>query len=45
MLQHVPHRRIEVEVVGRAVELLFGNFEWIEFFLVRPLGRHMFRSW
>jgi hypothetical protein len=40
ILQDVPHGEIEIEVIGRTVELLFRNFEWIEFFLKRLLGRH-----
>src|SRR5689334_7758014 len=45
ILQHMPHRGFEVQVVSRAIELLFGNFEGIELFLESLLSRHAFSSW
>ena len=44
ILQNPPHRRFEIEIVCCPVELLFSDFERIEFFLERLLGRHAIRS-
>src|SRR4030095_9324584 len=40
ILEYMPHGRVEVEVIGGTVELLFGDCERIEFFLNGLLGRH-----
>ena len=33
---------IEIEVISGAIELLLGDFEWIEFFLESFPGGHLF---
>jgi hypothetical protein len=41
----VPHGRVEIEIVGCAIELLFSDFERIEVFLKSLLGRHAISFW
>src|SRR5215203_3895923 len=42
ILQHVTHRRLEIEVISGTIKLLLGNCERVEFFLKGSLGRHAF---
>src|SRR5215470_9028220 len=45
IFQYVPHGKIEIEIIGRTIELLFRNLIRVEVFLKRLLGRHAISFW
>ena len=35
--EHVAQRLFQLEIIRRAIKLLFGNLKWIQFFLLLPV--------